>query len=273
MQTIGVQPNQYTREQNRFRSFAAAPDNAPGQLDRLARQHEDDDKSGKISNRLAATIFYFAAGLCVLAVAVYYLAALFGDGISRGGHSASMRPIEMVIGNSALNIPENVIRFANQRHSGAHERVELYLHWPLLTGYSDALKTAFSHGGGQSELIFMSLEPRTMSLDMSGRIEPIYTRFFDGKAQKAHYGLIRQPLSADGGFVDEDLYIESGSPYPYAVRCVRPQSTISTPFCIRDIHIGKDLMLTYRYHIRHLSEWLAIDRNVRNFANKMLVSG
>lgn len=244
----------------------------PGHLDRIAREHATDEAKTEISPKLGRQVLVFAASLLALSLVMYCAAMLFGEGISRGGHSASSKPLEIIIGNSALRVPSNVIRFSSQRHPGTHGRLELYLHWPTLSGYNELLDSSFSRAGDQSDLIFVSLEPRTMSLDMSGRIQPIYSRFFDGSNTKGPAGLIRQPLSAKGGFIDEDLFYEAASPYPFATRCVRPKSTISTPFCIRDIHIGKDLMLTYRFHVRHLPDWLKIDRRIRKYSNTLLVS-
>ncbi|MGI9353392.1 MAG: hypothetical protein ACR2O3_17665 [Rhizobiaceae bacterium] len=244
----------------------------PGHLDRIAREHANEDEKPGLSPKIAKTILVVAAVLLLLSLILYYAALLFGDDISRSGHSASTERLEIVTGNSALRIPANSIRFGNQRKAGSHQRIEMYLHWPTLSGYSDALDGAFSRTGDQSELIFMSLEPRSMSLEMSGRIEPIYSRFFKGKAKSGPAGLVMQPLSADGGFIDEDLFYEAGSPYPYAVRCVRPKSALSTPFCIRDIHIGKDLMLSYRFHVRHLPEWLKIDQSIRKKVSGFIIS-
>lgn len=224
-------------------------------------------------NRPTFLLLFVTSGLFCLAITLYGLAGLLGDSLSRGGHSASKDKLEIVVANSVLNVPENIIRFSSQRRAGTHRSLELYLHWPTLSGYDDRIKEYFSGTNTQSSLLFLSIEPRSMSLDMSGRIGPIYSKFFNGVPSKGIGGLVRQPLTPEGGFIDEDLYYESGSPYPFAARCVRVGSTVATPFCIRDIHIGKDLMLTYRFHIKHLPDWLSIDEQVRIYVNSLLVRG
>ncbi len=213
-----------------------------------------------------------AAGCWFFSLLFYFAVIVFGDGISRGGHSASTERLEIIVGNSALSVPANTIRYSSQRVSGNYRRLELYLHWPQLTGYHDELAVSFNRASSKSDLIFLSLEPRVMSLEMSGRISPIYTKFFEGAAQPSVAGLIKQPLSAEGGFIDEDLFYEKTSPYPYAIRCIRPDSTINTPFCIRDIHVGKDMMLTYRFHIQHLASWLEIERSMRRYVDGLLIN-
>ena len=246
----------------------------PGNVKALAetRHNEDSEKKPVVSDGMTSIILLVSICLLVFALLLYGLAHLVGDGISRAGHTNSQKALEIVIGNDVLNVRENVVRYPSQRYSGAHKRLELYMHWPNMTGYSDENRKAFNMSANKSNLLFVTLEPRTMSYDMSGRIIPIYSRFFEGKKSDAGHGLIRQPLSAEGGYIDEDLYYEKSSPYPFAVRCVREGSTVSTPFCIRDIHIGKGLMLTYRFHKKFLAKWIGLDQAIRAAVQEMLVS-
>lgn len=262
----------YPAQLNGSGRTAAFERRKPGHLDRIAREREQSDEGSKLSSQGAKTILFFATGMLTFSLVLYYSASFFGDGLSRVGYSQSTNPIEIIVGNSALEVPSNVVRFQKQRAPGSYKRLELFLHWPTLSGYHDLLRTSFSQTGDQADLVFLSLEPRTMSLDMSGRMEPIYSRYFSGNPTKGPAGLVRQPLSTEGGFIDEDLYYDTNNPYPFAARCVRPKSTVSTPFCIRDIHIGKDLMLTYRFHVRHLPDWLKIDERIRLYANSLLMN-
>ncbi len=241
----------------------------PGQSAPLPEQ---DAKREAVSNSLTQKILMVSAALLIMAVALFFIARLYGESISRGGHTASKQVLEIIISNDVLHVPSNTIRYTSQRRPGPIERLELYLHWPSLSGYSDALRAEFNNSGENSNLIFLTLEPRTMSYDMSGRIAPIYRRFFEGAPADAGNGLVKQALSPDGGFVDEDLYYAANSPYPFAARCLRERSTIGTPFCIRDIHIAKGLMLTYRFHKRFLTSWIDLDHMVRSRVKSMLVA-
>lgn len=238
----------------------------------LSSPYAPETEAPKPRARIAGIMVKTSGALLVLALFVYIALLAFGEEFSRAGHSASQDKLEIIIANSVLHVPEKVIRFSSQRRAGVHVRLEMYLHWPQLRGYSDATKADFNMAEEQSNLIFLSVEPRSMSHDMSGRIDPIYSKFFDGPATKFSAGLVRQPLSAEGGFIDEDLFMEPDSPYPYAVRCVRETSAMATPFCLRDIHVGKDMMLTYRFHIQHLESWNDIERGVRARIQEMLVT-
>jgi len=241
----------------------------PAYANQFDQQSSETPESSGLSG--SAKIFFFLSSFLVLvSFSLYFSAEHFGDSLSRAGHSNSVQELEIVVANNVLNIKENAIRFPTQRQSGVHNRIELYLYWPTMSGYQDNLSDVFNNSGNMEELVFLSIEPRTMSFDMSGRLKPIYSLYFDGLAVHDRTGLIRQPLSEAGGFLDEDLYYEPESPYPYTVRCVRDFSKIGTPMCMRDIHVGKDLMITYRFNKRFLSDWAKLDQSVRNYAKSLL---
>ena len=244
----------------------------PGHIERLAKTRmENEKKAEKISPGFLKKTILTTITLLIAAFAMFTSAHFFGDNLSRAGHSSSKEELKIVIGNDYLKIPANKVRFFSQRKSGSQEKLDLYMHWPSLSGYTDNLRLDFNNSNGNENLIFISIEPRNMSFDMSGRVAPIYAQFFEGKGELTNTGLVKQALSAEGGFIDEDLYYAASSPYPFATRCVRTVAS-TTPFCIRDIHIGKDLMLTYRFHQKHLANWIELEQSVSAIAQSMIVS-
>lgn len=244
----------------------------PGHIERLAKSRmEEENKPEKISASVLRKLFITAVTLLIAALAMFASAHFFGDNLSRAGHSSSTAQLEIVIGDEYLKVPANKVRFYRQRVSGAHEKLELYIHWPSLSGYQDNLSADFNNATENKNLIFISIEPRQMPYDMSGRVGPIYSQFFEGYAEPTNTGLVKQALSAKGGFIDEDLYYAASSPYPFATRCVR-EIAATTPFCIRDIHIGNNLMLTYRFHQKYLGDWIELEQSVRALTKSMIVS-
>jgi hypothetical protein len=141
-----------------------------------------------------------------------------------------------------------------------------------MTGYSEAEKEEFNRSAVNPAILFVTIEPRTMSQDMTGRMQAIYSKFMDGPAVDAGYGLKRQALSEAGGFHGEELWYEAGSPYPFAARCVKPGEPSATPYCLRDIHVGHDLAVTYRFHRSLIGEWMALDAAIRA-QMKMMLAG
>lgn len=245
----------------------------PGHAEKVTAAQDTQEKP--VANMLGSFAKFLAigtAGLLAIAVLMLTIATYFGDTLARGGHSPSTEKLEIVLANQVLHVPANTIRFPNQRASSVHSRLDLYLHWPTLSGYTDQLKEDFNHAGEAANIIFITIEPRNMSFDMSGRLGPIYSMFLEGEPQQTPTGLARQPLSEASGFIDEDLYYQQASPYPFVTRCVRENSAIGTPFCIRDIHLGHDLMITYRFHKGFLKDWIALEEAVRNHAQRLLVT-
>lgn len=195
---------------------------------------------------------------------------LLGAEISRAGHSSDTGIKQLVIGNDVLGVPGNIIRFRSQRRWGALERADLYLLWPQMEGYSEAGKDQFNGTTLNPAILFITIERRQMSQDMTGRIEPIYSKFLAGSAVNAGHGLMRRGLSAEGGFHNEDLWFEANSPYPFAARCTRPGDGSAAPYCLRDIHFGRNLSVTYRFHLSLIGEWMAIEAAIRAQMNQML---
>ncbi len=214
----------------------------------------------------------FAWSVLLLALAIGGLAIVGGaaDLLFAREETASTTPIEVVIGNDVLNIPANAIRFRQQRAAGIHDRIDLYLRWPALDGYRADADADFHSETVNPNLILVSLTPRAMRLDMSGRVEPIYSQFLEGPAEAVGHGLAKRALATSGGYVDEDLYFEENSPYPYASRCIRMGSPVGTPYCLRDIHLGRNLTVTYRFHVSLIGDWMAIEAAIRARIQAML---
>jgi hypothetical protein len=163
-----------------------------------------------------------------------------------------------------------MIRFESQRRGGTQSRLDLFLKWPELSGFRKADERVFLGDRAGPGLIFVSLEPRELRLDMSGRFEPLYSRLLEGAPVDVGNGLVRKALPRSMGFVDEDLFYEAASPYPYAARCIRAGSTAGAPYCLRDIHVGRDLSLTYRFHVSMIEQWMDIEAAIRARAREML---
>ena len=207
-------------------------------------------------------------------VAIVLLAMLairiLGGELVRGGHPGDGEMRQIVIGDEVLEVPGNLVRFAAQRRATTLERLDLYMQWPQLQGYSQGAREAFNRPAVDSSIIFATIEPRRMSLDMSRRIEPLYSKFFEGEEKNAGFGLKKRRLSEAAGFLDEDLYYEADNPYPFTARCVRGETRFATPYCMRDIHVGSDLTLTYRFHLSLISSWMELDTAMRERINAML---
>jgi hypothetical protein len=113
-----------------------------------------------------------------------------GTRIRLGGNTESREAYTVEIGKDRLTLPANMIRFETQRRNGPAERLDLYLLWPEMEGFSAASSDRFNDLDKSRGLIFVQISQSVMSKDMSGRVEPIYSRYFEGAPVSAGNDLI-----------------------------------------------------------------------------------
>lgn len=219
--------------------------------------------------------FYCGAALAALSLGLTVAGHFYGHIISLGGHSENTTHREIVIGNNVLDIPANMIRFDKQRRSGVAERVDLYLHWPDMQGYQPQFMDDFNGSGSAKQLLFLTFEPRAALQDMSGRYGPIYSALTEGSGMDGPEGLKIQRFRADSGFANEELVVapQHGAKTPFVARCLDEETSRSNrASCQRDIFIGEDLQLAYRFPRELLKDWQLLDQQVQNFAETHLQS-
>ena len=233
-----------------------------------------EDHAPLLSGRLLTRLTVGVAVLAGLSVAISIGGRILGERIALAGHTESTEAFDIVIGQDQIRLPANVIRFEDERRTGLAERVDLYLTWPEMRGYSNAERTRFNDVGRAENLIFLHLSQSTMSKDMSGRLGPIYSQLFRGAAEPGPAGLSLRRLDRNSGY-GEEVFLTARMPdgSDYAVRCMMPgDDTQSTGAdCQRDIHLGRDLSVLYRFSSRLLPQWQAMEARVRDYLDKALV--
>lgn len=234
-----------------------------------------DYTASKTSNRLFGWLLLAVVALVLLSVAVNVGGRLLGPLIARGGHSASTQAYEIIIGNNVLSIPANMIRFSNQRRGGVTGRLDLYARWPGLTGYTERDRAIFNLLTPKRHLIFMSIEQRTMSRDMSGRYLPIYAELIDPDGEAAPGNLTAHRFLENSGYKGEELLLsDTGSGKPeFVARCLADSAAESFNSCERDVQFGRDLQILYRFPRSMLGDWKLLDKAVVDFANTHLLDG
>ena len=220
----------------------------------------------------ALKLFYVFALLALASAAIGGVGKWAGQTIAMGGHTDSRTVREIVIGNDVLNVPDNMIRFEKARQDGNAPRLDLYVRWPQMDGYSAEASAAFNHAGGAKNILFVSFEPRMMSRDMSHRFAPIYSRLIEPESRPGPAGLRIHRFTEASGYVDEVLAVadEPGAE-PFVMRCLAGAAAKeSLAPCERDIHVGRDLSLSYRMPPELAGEWRAVEDKVRDMASRFL---
>ncbi|OHV85321.1 hypothetical protein [Ensifer sp. LCM 4579] len=227
-----------------------------------------------LSPRFVYKLAGVIALLAALALAVSFAGKRLGANLALAGHTSSRQNYDIFIGQDHLRLPANIIRFESQRVTRIAERVDLYLTWPALEGYSDETRRFFNDVSHPEKLIFLQVAQSTMSRDMSGRLEPIYRHVLEDVALPGPAGLMRYEAKPNSGYAGEAFFTATRPGRPdYVLRCLVPESETasSSADCQRDVHIGKDLTVIYRFSAKLLPKWQAIDESVESFIQARLV--
>lgn len=219
-------------------------------------------------------IFCALAVLALLSVAISVAGRWYGHAIEMGGHSDDTTKRTIVVDGEAIIAPANMIRFDKARSDGPASRLDLYLRWPEMDGYSSAARDAFNNADGRKRIIFLSFEPRMMARDMSGRLGPIYDALTVKPGVPGPDGMTLFGFSGTSGYLNEVLAVAARPGEPaFVARCLGGAAAeeLLAP-CERDVFVGKGLSLTYRFPRELLGEWRALDAAVLATANAMLAA-
>ncbi len=106
---------------------------------------------------------------------------------------------------------------------------------------------------------------------MSQRLEPIYSKLFEGSPQTGPADLIFQGLKPGAGYDGERLAIFSSGVYAWVARCQIERAGVHTT-CLRDINLGASLSVRVRFSTNHLPRWRRIENLVINTLENLLTN-
>lgn len=224
----------------------------------------DSQEFTVIDSSLMMKVFYAFAAMALLSLAISLGGRWFGHSIAMAGYSDDKTIHEIVIGNNVIAVPANAIRFDRARHDGVASRLDLYLRYPSMDGYSDAARDDFNGRGPVKNIIFLSFEEKMMSRDMSGRFSPIYSALIAQPGSPGPGGTTLYDFKDKSGYLNEVLAVaQRPGQDPFVARCLSGSSAAdSLAPCERDIQAGENLSLTYRFPQEFLADWQALDSAV-----------
>lgn len=227
-----------------------------------------------LSSRFAYKVVAVVAILAALTITLSLSGRWFGQYLAQAGHASSRETYDIFIGQDHLRLPANVIRLENQRTTRIAERVDLYLTWPGLEGYSEETRSLFDDVSRPENLIFLQIAQSTMSRDMSGRLAPVYRHVLQDAPAAAPGGLTKYEAKPDSSYAGEVFFTaERAGRLPYVLRCVLPETPAASTSadCQRDVHMGKDLTVLYRFSSRLLPQWHAIENSIETYISAHLL--
>lgn len=240
-----------------------------------SRAAAEADNYQALDSRFFIRVFYIFAAFALLSIGISAGGKAVGRSIAMAGHTDDTSLHEIVIGNNVLVVPANAIRFAPARRDGTASRLDLYLRWPDLEGYTDAGRDEFNNAGDTRTILFLSFAEEMMSRDMSGRFEPIYRSLIEEMGNPVPGGLMEYRFTERSGYLDETLVVaQRPGRDPFVARCLSgPSAVDSLAPCERDVHLGEELALTYRFPRALLSDWRKMDAAVLAKASGYLKTG
>jgi len=227
-----------------------------------------------VDSTLMKRVFYIFAALALLSVAISVGGKWLGRSIAMAGYSDDTTMRQIVMGKNLISVPANFVRFDQARRDGIASRLDLYLRYPEMDGYSTAARDDFNHTTAK-KIIFLSFEPRMMSRDMSGRYAPIYSALIEKPGTPGPGGTTVYAFTEKSGYLNEVLAVaERPGKEPFVARCLSgPSAEESLAPCERDIQVGDDLSLTYRFPRELLANWPALDTAIATKVASILKTG
>lgn len=231
-------------------------------------------RPGSAGSRVLVKVLVIVAALAALSLAISVGGKSIGRTIAMAGHTDDTTPRAIVIGGELLAIPANMIRFEDARRDGNATKIDLYLRWPTMDGYSQEARDEFNHVNDARSILFVRIEERMISRDMSGRLEPMY-RSLIGEGRTGPAGLSVHTFTEKSGYGDELLVVgDARSARPFVMRCLAGNlARESVAPCERDIQIGDNLSLTYRMPAEIAGAWREVEAAVRAAADRFLKAG
>ena len=101
----------------------------PGYTDRLQAKRIET-KPPQSSWAFKILVIKIGVFLVFAAIILYAAAVFYGGFVAKDGRSNSTQLQQITIGSDVLTLPENLIRFSNQRDHPNLERLDLFAHWP-----------------------------------------------------------------------------------------------------------------------------------------------
>ena len=187
--------------------------------------------------------------------------------------SASTAPISMLIGETELVVPTNFTRFPRSRRDGRRQTVALYALLPGLTPFTTEDAEKFDSNQPDSAVLYFDISTHSSALSEEERLERVYKlNVTDPLGREGPFGLTAYDFKENTGYESEDLFVfnEDGRP-PIVIRCFKETEIIPSPHCRRDMQIGDQLSLSYRYKRPWLAQWRSIDLSLQKLVQSFIV--
>ena len=201
--------------------------------------------------------------ICALILLYYILPAPIAWIEARPDPTSGTRPVHLNVGGKQFLIPANYIIYSDERQGGQHLRVILAALMPDFHGYSRAEAWQFTNDGAQSRVVHLRIWADNLALSEPAQLHRVLLTFVTSPhGQPGPFGLTQYRFRHDNGYRGQDLFVGVYDGQTIVLRCWRIVSTNHAPDCMRDLRLGHNVSLSYRFKRTYLSQWRQIAQGV-----------
>ena len=212
-----------------------------------------------------------AAAIFALVLLYYILPAPIAWIEARPDPTAATRPVHLSVGGTPFLIPANYIVYSRERNSGPHARVTLVALIPDFRGYSPEEARQFTDDSARSRVVHLRIWADDLALSEAAQLHRVLLHFVKSpRGQPGSFGLTRYSFRTDNGYRGQDLFVGVYRGQTIVLRCWRAAGTNQAPDCMRDLRLGHNVVLSYRFKRTYLGQWRQIAQGVRQLVAQFL---
>ncbi|MDE2463184.1 MAG: hypothetical protein KGO02_05680 [Alphaproteobacteria bacterium] len=176
--------------------------------------------------------------------------------------------IHLSVGGKNFVIPANYIIYPDDRRSGAHNHLALFALMPGFHGYSRTETRQFADDGAQSRVVHMRIRADSLALAEDAQLHRVFmTYVINRHGLPSPFGLTEYSFRLDNGYRGQDLFVGVHDGQTVVLRCWRFADSNHAPDCMRDMRLGRNVALSYRFKRTYLSQWRQIASGVRRLVD------
>lgn len=171
--------------------------------------------------------------------------------------------VHLTVGGEQFLIPANYIVYSAERQSGQYHRITLAALMPQFHGFSRAEARQFANDSARSRVVHLRIWADDLALSEAAQLRRVLLTFVTSpQGQAGPFGLTRYSFRSDNGYRGQDLFVGVYDGQTVVLRCWRMAATDHAPDCMRDLRLGHNVVLSYRFKRAYLSQWREIAQGV-----------
>lgn len=204
--------------------------------------------------------------VCLVLAMAFFILRSYTNPLALSGLTTDQSPAYIVMSDTTLTVPRNMIRFRDQRQQSHLTKLDLFVHWPTMRGFTEEGAAIFENTAGMDELIFISLEAGKPLNSAEQKLSGLYRKFFIKSPKRGPAGLIAHELDPSSGYLSEDVLYAKQNDRLFLTRCLREDSAHQKdlrPTCLYEFTFSKGINVVVRFHRSLLKEWKEFDGSIR----------